>query len=181
MQYTFHKYRRAHDKGFSLLEVLIGLVVITIGLLGIAKMHALAYASTATASRRSLAAIEASSLASAMHANRVYWSGLAPTLITVTTTPSAITISDSGLAAPIDCTPTGTPPCTSAQMAAYDLQNWAASLQGLLPNAAARIDCPASAPVTCNVQVTWSDKTVAINKQAVTTAETTLYQQFVEP
>lgn len=171
---------KARARGFSLFEVLVGLIVISIGLLGISKMHALAYASTATASRRSLAAIEASSLASAMHANRIYWSGLAPTSVTITTTPTSISISDSTLATPANCT-SATTPCSSAQLAAYDLQRWAASLRALLPNAAARIDCPATAPITCSVQVTWSDKTVAIQKQAVTATETTLYQQFVEP
>ena len=44
-------------RGFSLLEVMVALVIISIGLLGVAKMQALAYASTSTASSRSLAAI----------------------------------------------------------------------------------------------------------------------------
>jgi prepilin-type N-terminal cleavage/methylation domain-containing protein len=39
--------RAMASSGFSLFEVLVTLIVITIGLLGIAKMHALAYASTA--------------------------------------------------------------------------------------------------------------------------------------
>ena len=60
-------------RGFSLIEVLVALVVVSIGLLGIAKMQAIAYSSTGVASKRSLAAIEAASLASSMHANRAYW------------------------------------------------------------------------------------------------------------
>jgi len=68
---------RAPERGFSLLEVLVALVIIGVGMLGIAKIQALAYASTGTASERSLAAIEAASLAASMRANRGYWT-LAP-------------------------------------------------------------------------------------------------------
>src|ERR1700727_3977341 len=58
-------YRRA--RGFSLMEVIVALVVSPVGLLGLAKMEALAMSSTGVASSRSLAAIEASSLAAATH------------------------------------------------------------------------------------------------------------------
>ena len=50
----------ARAGGFTLIEVLVAVVVIAIGLLGIAKMQALAYASTSTASLRSLVALQAS-------------------------------------------------------------------------------------------------------------------------
>jgi type IV pilus assembly protein PilV len=60
--------------GFSLVEVMVALIVMSIGLLGIAKMQAAALSNTAIARTRSLAAIEAASLAASMHANRGYWS-----------------------------------------------------------------------------------------------------------
>jgi len=66
-------------RGFSLVEVMVALVVCAIGLLGLAKMESLAVASTSVAAARSIAAIEASSLAAAMHANKAYWAaGTAP-------------------------------------------------------------------------------------------------------
>ena len=89
---------RARAGGFTLLEVMVAVVVTAIGLLGIAKIQALAYASTTTASVRSLVALQASGLAASMHADRFYWApGGAPVLITITGSgpqaPSATTLS----------------------------------------------------------------------------------------
>jgi type IV pilus assembly protein PilV len=82
-----------YSKGFSLVEVMVALVIIAIGMFGIAKMQAVALSSTGASRSRALAAIEASSLASAMHANRLYWAATAtvtPALnITATTTSGA--------------------------------------------------------------------------------------------
>ena len=114
-------------RGFTLLEVMISLIITSIGLLGIAKIHALAYSSTATAGVRSLVALQTAGLASSMHANRGYWAaGAAPVPVIITGT----TINDGtldGAAAtvgycvagvgPTPCTPdasfprsTGSPP-----------------------------------------------------------------------
>ena len=42
------------EGGFSLIEVMVALIIVSVGLLGIAKMQALAYASTGIAGKRSL-------------------------------------------------------------------------------------------------------------------------------
>src|SRR5215471_3607666 len=68
---------RARADGFSLVEVMVAVVIICVGLLGIAKMQALALSSTTTSRLRALAAIQAAGLASAMHSNREYWAGTA--------------------------------------------------------------------------------------------------------
>ena len=71
--------RTLRERGFSLVEVMVALVICAVGLLGLAKMESLALSSTSVANSRSLAAIEASSLAAAMHANPGYWAaGKAP-------------------------------------------------------------------------------------------------------
>ena len=72
-----------HARGFSLVEVMVAVVVICIGLLGIAKMQAMALSNTNMSRQRSLAAIEAASMASAMHSNQLYW----------TTFPAGFTVS----------------------------------------------------------------------------------------
>jgi len=168
---------RARAGGFTLLEVMVAVVVTAIGLLGIAKMQALAYASTGSASLRSLVALEASGLAASMHANRTYWAaGSAPVLITITGSGTTSTISDNTLnttaTGPQDCYlgGTGTVPCSPATLAAFDLHTWANALnaKGMLfnLNPVTTISCPTiNTPITCTVQVTWNEKAVSINSQ----------------
>ncbi len=103
-------------RGFSLIEVLVALLVISIGLLGIAKMQALALANTNGGRLRALAAIEAASLAASMQAERNYWGNLAASetiTITSTSTAGTTTVSspgDSTLAGSVTC-----PATTSTQ------------------------------------------------------------------
>jgi type IV pilus assembly protein PilV len=170
------------SRGFSLIEVMVALIIISVGLLGIAKMQALALSSTGSARLRSLASIEAASLASAMHSDRAYWASGAST-VTVTGT----TISDATLAAVRGCTgSSGTrpTPCTPVQMAAEDLQMWAKAMQTVLPNDSATISCQQAAgtPVTCTIQIQWAEHVVNINQQeSVAAVPATTYTLAVEP
>jgi type IV pilus assembly protein PilV len=164
------RQRVAAVRGFSLIEVLVALIIVSIGLLGIAKMQAIAYSSTGIASKRSLAAIQAASLASSMHANRAYWAvaGVAP--VTTTVTGTTVASSDGTLNATIDCTATGALPCNPSAIAAYDVNSWATALKNLLGvSDQATIACisPAAttAPVTCTITISWSENQVALNSQ----------------
>src|SRR3981189_1478832 len=92
------------SRGFSLVEVMGALIIVSVGLLGIAKMQALALSSTGTARLRSLAALEAASLAASMHADRAYWAaGATAAPITITGTSTGPTISDATLATIKSC------------------------------------------------------------------------------
>lgn len=176
-------------RGFTLLEVMVALVITAIGLLGIAKMQALAYASTGSASVRSMVALQTAGLAASMHANRVYWAtGSAPTTFTI----SGTTISDAtlnGTATTVNYCYSGqaSAPCSPAQLAAFDLHTWATALNAMLGNSApvTTINCPISAPLNCTINVTWNEKAVSVNSQsaAATTATTfaPTYTLFVEP
>jgi len=203
-------YASARYRGFSLMEVMVALIVICVGLLGIAKMQALSLSNSTTSRMRSLAAIEAASLASAMHSNRQYWANTAPA--TVTVNPGAIASSDAALAAaatadlatnPINAcfgAPGVTAKCAALPLAAFDLARWGASLTGLLPPPAAptpmaTISCPAIAgtPTSCTIQISWGERAVAVNQQqaqqeaAAQAAgtpgqfETPTYTLYVEP
>jgi type IV pilus assembly protein PilV len=178
--------------GFTLVEVLVAVIIIGIGLLGIAKMESVALGSTGVAQQRSIAALEAASLAGAMHANRGFWGiGLAPATITITNT--AITQSGGGnLSTAVNCTVGvggNAAPCTPTQVAAADLQQWAADVNGApsysnpsgpagtptplplspaLPYQVTTIACSQSvvgAPVTCTIKIVWTENTVAANSQ----------------
>jgi type IV pilus assembly protein PilV len=182
--------------GFSLIEVLVALVITAIGLLGIAKLQALAYANTGSASTRSLVAIQAASLASAMHANRAYWAlGLAPTPLTITGTVisdgtlagTATGATDCNLGGALATAGTG---CTPASLAAFDLHSWANALNGLLPgsNPLTTITCAGVGPVNCTIRIIWNEKTVSLNAESAagTTTGTTgtfvpTYILYVEP
>jgi type IV pilus assembly protein PilV len=164
--------RLRRDTGFSLLEVMVALVVMSVGLLGIAKMQALALSSTSTARMRSLAALEASSLASAMRADRSYWSAVTIDLTaSVKSTPgvktATITSSDTNLAPG-----TGSFPWKPIAIAGQDLQDWANDLVGQVPTASATVSCKAPpalpappAPVGCRIEIDWLENQVASNAQ----------------
>jgi type IV pilus assembly protein PilV len=169
-------YRRA--RGFSLMEVMVALVVSTIGLLGLAKMEALAMSSTGIASSRSLAAIEASSLAAAMHANPGFWQA--------GTAPASIPISGDATTNPYAGTPpcTATAPCQPQAMAYNDMNQWAAAVSAVLPGYLATITCTqAFFPVTCTIQLEWTENGVAVNTQQTQMSglATPKYILYVQP
>ena len=175
MEFT-RRNDRAGSAGFSLVEVLVALVIISVGMLGLAKIQALAYSSTGVANLQSAAAIQASSLAAAMRANRNYWSAAATTtsslsFVATTSSLTATTATPAALNSHYVCTSGGAnAPCTNAQMAAYDLEQWVLNLNLVLPHPTTTINCPAlavsSAPVGCSIQIDWTEQTTAINSQS---------------
>ena len=169
-----HSIRTA--PGFSMVEVLVALVVLSVGLLGIAKMQALGLSSNAVAGKRALAATQADSLAAAMHENRGFWTSAAAVNTWV------------AVAGPPSCLQGAGAPCSPANLAANDLAVWGQSLNLLLPNAVGTVTCQAiTVPVSCQVTITWSEKTLAINTQGQAAAQAVAgtnlpsYTLFVEP
>jgi type IV pilus assembly protein PilV len=203
--------RNTGARGFSLLEVMVAVIVICVGLLGIAKMQSLALSNTTTSRQRALAALQAAGLASAMHSNREYWDNVAgnPYTLTITSgTPANVSApNDAQLQADLNadiatapsilaCIATAassTPKCTNngEQLAAFDLARWWVNgLVPMLPNPSATITCsqpPAGTPgpMACTIQIGWSEKAVAMNAQEVGQAngwfETPTYTLYVEP
>ncbi len=166
----------ARPGGFSLIEVMVAVVVICVGLLGIAKMQALALSNTTTSRLRALAAFEAASLAAAMHSNRQYWATTPP--VTITLNAAAIISTDGALSGtatadlgnPLACVGnnSGIAQCAALNLAASDLANWTNDLNGLLPNPTASIACPpvaGNAPTSCTIQISWSEQAVGNNQQ----------------
>lgn len=176
--------RRKRSRGFNLIEVMVALIVISVGMLGIAKMQALAMSSAGTAKMRSLAALQASSLASTLRADRAYWSAI-PATVTVTFQNGAITAStDAGLQAVTTCN-SAAAPCTPTQIAAYDLQSWITALATQMPTHQATLTCtvPATqpAPTTCSIALSWTENRVGVNKQGAGQTLAAAYNLYVQP
>jgi len=175
--------------GFSMIEVLITIVVLSIGFLGLAKMQASAVSNTQTARTRSLVALQAGSLVSAMHANSAFWaenpvSNPAPSFTSVGTT---ITTSATSLTSP-PASMCLTATCTKEQLAAADVKTWVAGLNSRFPSYTAAVTCAvrtATAPAACRITVTWLENIVAMNSTTAATGAASSarpsFTLFVEP
>jgi type IV pilus assembly protein PilV len=173
------KSRSNASRGFSLVEVLVALVVVSVGLLGLAKMEALSLSSTSVAGVRSITAGQAANLAAMMHANQDFWQ--TPIVYPLTT----ITSSNNPYAG-ATCTVAGSNSCTPTQMANADLNLWAQGLAAVLPVYSATVKCSTVLPISCVIQITWSDNAVAMNTQqsqgtANLAALPTYYTLYVQP
>jgi type IV pilus assembly protein PilV len=190
-----HVPRPARARGFSLVEVLVALIIIAVGMLGIAKMQALGLSTTESSGVRSLVAIEAASLAATMHTNRDYWvAGPPPSSFTVsvqTTGPGVYTTTVGGsgvLAATPNCQVAA---CSPANIAAYDVNAWAASLAQVVPAALATISCNTTAtlgsPLSCIIQIQWYENVTSTSNSVAATSSGTnvlnspVYTLYVEP
>lgn len=145
-------------RGFSLVEVMVSLVILSIGLIGLAAMQASALSSTHGSQLESMVAVQARSLADAMNANPDYWNNNSPTF-TVAGTAAAPTVSTNGPQQTVSCLNNI---CTTpTEVAGYDVQQWATQLLTQVPSATATITCSASAPVGCSIQINWTEKAAA--------------------
>jgi len=111
-------------RGYSLLEVLIALVVLSIGLLGLAGLQHLSLQRNQSAYHRTVATLLAYDIADRMRANRV-------ALSSYVLSPPA-----SSASAPQDCESAA---CTPAQLAAFDLSRWLSEMGARLPAAKGEI------------------------------------------
>ena len=166
------------QRGFSLIEVLVSLLVIATGLLGNAGMQMLSINNTSIARNRSLAAIEADALASMMHANTSYWQPSTPILTACSV--NGTTLGDTTLnSQATDCV-SGV--CTATQMAGYDLKYWGPLVASLLPAGVGNVSCTAfsaTTPVSCVITVSWSESHLMLNQTGSSVTQN--YTLVVQP
>jgi len=142
--------RRAHARGFTLLEVMISLMVLAIGVMGVIGLQTSTYKQLQTSQNLSKAAMLASGMADRMLANEAQVIGGA---YTHKTSPTSMPNPNCASAA-----------CTPIQLAAYDVWAWQAELLGIenidekvpgsLPKASGAVEVVAGEYI---VRVRWDD------------------------
>ena len=124
---------RSVVRGFSLLELLVTLVVLSIGLLGIGLMQTTNLAVTKTAYSRTQAMLLASDIADRIRANENFAANYVTTSVTSNTTPSCVNGSN----------------CAGAALATADIQDWSNRIVAEFPGGTGEILGAASTPDAC--------------------------------
>ena len=126
MKQTAASMRSKASKGFTLIEVLIALVIFTIGLMGLAAMMVTSVKTNHSSYLRTQAGHLAQAMADRMRSNlgqvNAYNGSYNPLI---------------GVANPCG----STAPCPPVQLVQRDLSVWLGQIRALLPNPAAQIEC----------------------------------------
>ncbi|MBF0265705.1 MAG: type IV pilus modification protein PilV [Gammaproteobacteria bacterium] len=132
-------------KGSTLIEVLASVVIMTIGIVGVAKLEVLGQAYNYSAINRTQAAILASEFIDIMRANNPT-SSFSNNDITGLTESDFMTFdTSSSYSTNSDCT--NTTGCNACEMAEHDLNVWRTNLQNILNSGSASItSSPSSTP-----------------------------------
>lgn len=131
---------QSRQDGFTLVEVLIAIVVLSIGLLGVAKLVMSAVHADDSAYMRGQATQLAYELLDSMRANR----------------PGALDGSYTAPGTYTDCIDNA---CTADQLAQLDMYNWIARCQQVLPGGCPNGVAPVNMPTAtlAEITVTWDD------------------------
>ncbi len=145
------------QRGFTLLESLIALVVLSVGMLGIASLHVEGLRNGRTANVRTKAVALATDMTEKMRANRAG------------ARAGDYVVGDGGTGANNDCADDlaggPTAPCTPAQLAAHDIWLWKSTLAnaqtGLPAGATASIASNGAVSPTFTITVAWTENGVS--------------------
>ena len=165
---------QAKQSGFTLVEVLVSVVVIAIGLLGIASLQASAIKSTSTANMRSVAAINVQTLVAKMRANNSFWryeiaDDESNTIVVSSSTSGSgseyeargASLTGHTLATCAAVTGTDPVPCSVIDQARYDLESWMEHVSAVLVNPKADISINSNGPGDrILIDLSWDEKTM---------------------
>jgi type IV pilus assembly protein PilV len=132
-----NRYER--QSGFGLVESLVALVVVSVGMIGIAALYGQGLGAGRTALYRTMAVNLASDMADRIRVNRRGGADYG------------------GAAADGGCDPVGDIDCAPAEMAAHDLFFWQAEVAAQLPNGVGAVQYLGTTPPTFTISVTWQE------------------------
>jgi type IV pilus assembly protein PilV len=133
-----------------LIESLVALVVVSVGMIGIAALYGQGLGASRTALYRTQAVNLASDMADRIRVNRL---GDA---------------SYSGAGANNNCDPGGNTNCTAAQMAQHDVFVWRAMVAAQLPNGVGTVQYAGTTPPTYTISVDWQEVGVDVPAHQIT-------------
>jgi len=125
-----------HQRGASLLEVLIAVLILAIGMLGVAAMQSMSLRNSLSALERSQATVQTYAIMDAMRAN----------IADARNNQYNLALAAAPCAAP----------AAGGTLATRDLNNWINSLQATLgPSACGAVACAAN---VCEITIRWNDE-----------------------
>lgn len=126
--------------GFTLIESMVALLVLSVGLIGVAALHGQGLNASRTAVYRTAAINLSADMADRIRVNRLGGSAYG------------------NAAANNSCGPGGGVDCTPSQMAAHDLFEWQARIGQQLPGGTGSVAVDATTtPTTYTISVTWDE------------------------
>jgi type IV pilus assembly protein PilV len=153
------------QRGFSMLEILITLFLLTMWLLASAGVQSSSLQFTKAAAFRTQAVYLATELAERMQANK-------PAAVAGSYSSSGGSITSS-----TDCT---TSLCSSGALATFDLAEWSGRVTAALPNATVSVTPVAiQNPITYTIVVSWADRRTDRTYAASGTSEAFSYTSTV--
>ncbi|HEX5045531.1 MAG TPA: type IV pilus modification protein PilV [Gammaproteobacteria bacterium] len=138
--------------GFSLVEALVSLVVISVGMIGVAALYGQGLNAGSTALYRTVAVNLAADMADRIRTNRT---GGTAYKTTTAATNKQCDVKPPELGPAVSCTP--------ADMAVHDRYRWKQQLDDQLPNPTGTINYdPSTTPPTYTIDVGWQEPGLAV-------------------
>lgn len=147
MRYPYSSSATRRERGFSMLEVLVSLVLIAVTMLGMAGLQLNALKLYKGATFRMQAVLLADEISERIETNKIGATAGNYVVATVSSTPSV---------AGKNCVSSS---CAPDELAAYDLATWGTRIAANLPGSSWQITNPtAGNPSTYSIVVNWQDR-----------------------
>lgn len=169
------------EKGFSLVEVLIALVVGTVGLLGVAASLTIYLKNTKSSVYRTTAVVLAGQLSDSIRVNRDAKVAYATTNDNFSTIAAGETeLNDSIDLSEINCYGKDNV-CTPYEVAGYDMYLWWLQVKTLLPDPRASVEIDATDPDRLLLELSWTEQTTKVGSENQTGYMRSFHKLEVHP